>query len=93
METSQFKGTIDTIVDALDDDGKKHLQFLVNKLILCYAKGGPNSAVVIFNSDDGHIALASANANMFECAEMVQKAYEYTQESMLKDAPAKEMFN
>jgi hypothetical protein len=94
MKSNNFQDMVEEIVNKLDDEQKEHLQFLITKLLFCYSKESPHAAIIIFgNNEDGTIALASANANQFECAQLLYKAHDYTQKMMLADAPPKEMFN
>ena len=94
MESDNYKEFIEKIVGGMDDDEKKHLQFITTKLIACYGKDSPFSAVIVFSDgNDGSIALASANANSMFAAELLRFGNDYAQETLMKGAPPKEMFN
>ena len=94
MKSDNYKDFVEKIVSGMDDDEKKHLQFITTKLIACYGKDSPFSAVIVFSDgNDGSIALASANANSMFAAELLRFGNDYAQETLMKDAPPKEMFN
>jgi len=94
MGFNAYKDFIDEIVSNMDDEEKKHLKLLTTKLIACYGKDSPFSAVIVFSDGtEGSIAIASANANSMFAAELLKFGNEYAQESLMKDAPPKEMFN
>jgi len=94
MESDNYKEFIEKIVGGMDDEEKKHLQFITTKLIACYGKDSPFSAVIVFSDgNDGSIALASANANSMFAAELLRFGNDYAQETLMKGAPPKEMFN
>jgi len=94
MKSDNYKDFVEKIVGGMDDDEKKHLQFITTKLIACYGKDSPFSAVIVFSDgNDGSIALASANANSMFAAELLRFGNDYAQENLMKDAPPKEMFN
>ena len=94
LNENNYKEFVEKIVGGMDDDERKHLQFITTKLIACYGKDSPFSAVIVFSdSSEGSIALASANANSMLAAELLMVGNEYAQKNMMEGAPPKEMFN
>ena len=94
LDKNNYAEFVEKIVSEMSDDDKTHLQFLTTKLISCYGKDSPFSAVIVFSDGiEGSIAIASANATADFAAELLRFGNEHAQEHLMKGAPPKEMFN
>jgi len=46
LNENNYQEFVEKIVGGMDDDERKHLQFITTKLIACYGKDSPFSAVL-----------------------------------------------
>ena len=75
-----------------DEGMRDHFAQLVMMLAKCYDPDAPHKAVVLVDTGDALMTFC-AGADEIEWAEMVGHANDMAQAIVLRDAPAKEMFN
>ena len=78
-------------LDGLSPEKRKHLALLIINIAACYSDTGDAGVVVIHRGEE--LIFFSANADDFECAQLISKANEAISNIVCQDAPAKEMFN
>jgi len=76
----------------LPDKEQEHFKLLVRMLAKCYGPDAPASGVLILR-DHRQIMVLSVNANDLDVTEMLMSAADAMSETILEDAPPREMFN
>jgi hypothetical protein len=75
-----------------DEGLRDHFGRLILMLAKCYNPDLPNKAVVLLDTGEAVLTFC-VGANDMELAEMVGQANDMAQAMVLRNAPAKEMFN
>jgi len=62
----------------MDENDRKHLQHLANKLLACYGKNSPFSAVIAFyDGTDSSFSIASVNSDLLLMADILRFGINY----------------
>jgi hypothetical protein len=91
LTQADWTATIAALNNA-DEGLRDHFGQLILMLAKCYDPDLPNKAVVLVDTG-GAMLTFCVGADELELAEMIGQANDMAQAMVLRDAPAKEMFN
>ena len=82
------------LIEALDDDHKRHFRESIEILIQCYGDSPTMQALLLYKpTDQLHSHVISANCNDMAATEILQITTAYFEFITTRDAPPKEQFN
>lgn len=80
-------------VSLLTDDQREHLRIVISELIECYLHDEIHGMVLIGKNPFERFKVMAVNTNEMDAANLLNAVNEYVQESVVSDAPPKELFN
>lgn len=81
------------LVAKLTDDQREHLRIVISELIECYLHDDVHGMVLIGSAPYERFKVMAVNTNEMDAALLLGVVNEYVQESVVSDAPPKELFN
>lgn len=84
---------LERLVTKLTDDQREHLRIVISELIECYLHDEIHGMVLIGKNPFERFKVMAVNTNEMDAANLLNAVNEYVQESVVSDAPPKELFN
>lgn len=80
-------------VSKMTEDQREHLRIVISELIECYLHDDVHGMVLIGKDPYERFKVMAVNTNEMDAAMLLGAVNEYVQESVVSDAPPKELFN
>lgn len=80
-------------VSKMTEDQREHLRIVISELIECYLHDDVHGMVLIGKDPFERFKVMAVNTNELDAANLLGAVNEYVQESVVSDAPPKELFN
>lgn len=77
----------------MDIDQREHLRIVISELIQCYLNDDMHGLVLIGSEPYEKFKILAVNTNEMDAAKLLSTASSYIQDSVMDDAPPKELFN
>ena len=77
----------------LTDDQREHLRIVISELIECYVNDDLHGMILIGKEPFERFKVMAVNTNEMDAAKLLDAVHGYVQESVMDDAPPKELFN
>lgn len=84
---------MEVAVGKMTEDQREHLRIVISELIECYLDDDLHGMVVIGKNPFERFKVMAVNTNEMDAANLLSAVNEYVQESVVSDAPPKELFN
>lgn len=84
---------MERLIAKLTDDQREHLRIVISELIECYLHDEIHGMVLIGKNPFERFKVMAVNTNEIDAAKLLGSVNEYVQESVVSDAPPKELFN
>ena len=81
------------LIGTLTEDQREHLRIVMSELIECYLHDDVHGMVLIGGEPYERFKIMAVNTNEMDAATLLGAVHEYIQESVVSDAPPKELFN
>jgi|LakMenEpi03Aug12_release.lakeMendotaPanAssembly.Ray.scaffolds.fasta_scaffold345788_2 hypothetical protein len=84
---------IDALLKAMSDEEKAHFKTTVLKFLTCYGPNANQAVLIIKNTGEDRLEVATMNLDEMEAAEIMIEANDFFGFLNTIDAPPKEAFN
>jgi len=84
---------IEVAVNKMSADQREHLRIVISELIQCYLDDSLHGMVLIGKEPFERFKVMAVNTNEMDAVSLLGAVNEYVQESVMDDAPPKELFN
>lgn len=80
-------------LEKMTEDQREHLRIVITELIQCYLDDDLHGVVMIGKAPYERFAVMAVNTNELDAVELFGAVNNYIQESVMDNAPPKELFN
>lgn len=80
-------------VNKMSDDQREHLRIVISEIIQCYLDDKLHGMVLIGKEPFERFKVMAVNTNEMDAVKLLNAVNEYVRESVMEDAPPKELFN
>ena len=84
---------METALNKMTDDQRDHLRIVISELIQCYLDDDLHGMVLIGKVPFERFKVMAVNTNEMDAVKLLGTVNDYVQESVMDDAPPKELFN
>jgi len=84
---------MDAALSKMTEDQREHLRIVISELLQCYLHDDIHGMVLIGKEPYERFKVMAVNTNEMDAATLLGAVNEYVQESVVSDAPPKELFN
>jgi hypothetical protein len=84
---------METALNKMTDDQRDHLRIVISELIQCYLDDDLHGMVLIGKEPFERFKVMAVNTNEMDAVKLLGTVNDYVQESVMDDAPPKELFN
>jgi len=84
---------MDAALSKMSEDQREHLRIVISELLQCYLDDDLHGMVMIGKEPYERFKVMAVNTNEMDAAKLLGAVNEHVQESVVSDAPPKELFN
>lgn len=84
---------METALTKMSEEQRDHLRIVISELIQCYLDDDLHGMVLIGKEPFERFKVMAVNTNEMDAVKLLGTVNDYVQESVMDDAPPKELFN
>lgn len=84
---------METALNKMSEEQRDHLRIVISELIQCYLDDDLHGMVLIGKEPFERFKVMAVNTNEMDAVKLLGTVNDYVQESVMDDAPPKELFN